>query len=192
MLEDRTGQLTGSDFEDIHDRVRLSLRCTQQTQTNTTYMIFDRSRTSAYGYNNPLVVLNFGPNNTLGTVSFKTGVHIPMNQYLAKTSLFGRSSTRKFIAQDGQEYQWTWHVNPTQEWTCSNASGYFVASYSLKLEGEPEYPRSSGCMLTVAESYPNLLAEMLASVTIMRHIAAYNLWIIRSFDVLLPRSWRDR
>ena len=33
-----------------------------------------------------------------------------------------------------------------------------MACYSLKLEGEPEYDQSSGCMLTVDESYPHLLA----------------------------------
>jgi hypothetical protein len=40
---------------------------------------------------------------------------------------------------------------------CTNASGYLVACYSLKVEGEPEYDQSSGCMLTVDESYPHLL-----------------------------------
>jgi len=175
MLEDKTGQLTGSDYEDIHDRIRLTLKCTQKAPTHTVYMIYDRTRTAVFNYNEPLAVLDFGPNDTLGTVSFKTGVQTPMKQYLVRASAFGRSTTRKFIAHDGQEYQWSWRIKPDQEWTCTNASGYLVACYSLKLEGEPHYEGSSGCMLTVDESYPHLLTEMLASLTIMRHIVAHNL-----------------
>lgn len=62
----------------------------------------------------------------------------------------------------------------------------------LKVPGEPEYPHSSGCVLTVEEAYPHLAAgmsifqlygvtmltgttEMLASLIIMRHIVAHNL-----------------
>jgi hypothetical protein len=90
MLEDKTGQLTGSDFEDMHDRIRLSLKCTQRVQTHTVYMIYDRTRSSVFNYNSPLAVLDFGPNDSLGTVSFKTGVHVPMKQYLVKVSAFSR------------------------------------------------------------------------------------------------------
>lgn len=39
---------------------------------------------------------------------------------------------------------------------CLNAKGYHVASYSLKLNGE-QYETSSGCMLTVEESYESLI-----------------------------------
>lgn len=84
MLEDRCGDLTGSDFQDINDRIRLTVRCTQKAQTHTVYMIFDRTRTTVFNYNCPLAVLEFGPNDTLGTISFKTGVHVPMKQYLSK------------------------------------------------------------------------------------------------------------
>lgn len=84
MLEDRCGQLTGSDFEDINDRVRLTLRCTQRESTHTIYMIFDRTNTIVFNYNNPLAVLDFGPNDTLGTVSFKPGMSMPMKNYLSK------------------------------------------------------------------------------------------------------------
>jgi hypothetical protein len=90
MLEDKTGLLTGSDFQDVHDRVHLTLKCTQRAQTHTVYMIYDRSRSSVHSYNSPLAVLDFGPNNTLGTVSFKAGVHQSMSQYLVKVSAFGR------------------------------------------------------------------------------------------------------
>jgi|SRR5882762_4487820 len=90
MLEDKTGWLTGSDYDDIHDRKRLTLKCTQHEQTHTVYMIFDRTGTSVFNYNNPLAVLEFGPNNTFGTVSFQTGVRIPMKHYLVRVSTLDR------------------------------------------------------------------------------------------------------
>lgn len=46
---------------------------------------------------------------------------------------------------------------------CTNANGYHVASYTLKLSSEPEYEESSGCMLTVEEAYPHLIAGKLFS-----------------------------
>jgi len=101
MLEDRTGQLDGSDFEDVHDRIRLTLRCTQDAQTHTVYMIYDRTRTAAFNFNNPLAVLDFGPNGRLGTVSFKTGVHMPMIQYLVKVSTIS-----KYVDNARDIYYW--------------------------------------------------------------------------------------
>ena len=86
MLEDRSGLLTGSDFEDVNNRIRLTLRCTQATSAHAAYMIFDRTHSNVYDFNNPLAVLDFGPNNTLGTVAFKPGVHVPMKQYLTKVA----------------------------------------------------------------------------------------------------------
>ena len=82
----------------------------------------------------------------------------------------------------------------TSRLQCTNASGYHVASYCLKSPDEPKYAGSSGCVLTVEESYSNIVGgtrrfpplillgaetlpsvELLASLIIMRHIAKYNL-----------------
>ena len=84
MLEDRSGLLTGSDFEDVNGRIRLTLRCTQATSAHASYMIFDRTHSDVYDFNNPLAVLDFGPNNTLGTVAFENTPHVPMKEYLTK------------------------------------------------------------------------------------------------------------
>ena len=193
MLEDLSGHLTSSDFQDVNSRIRLSLRCIQATCTHAEYVIIDRTHSDAYNTNDPLAVLNFGPNNSLGTVVIGPGLPMPMTQYLTKvatenglahkyhvkflnflTSL--SISTWKFTAQDGQEYNWSWRIKPEQEWTvsielgaslrmfllmdrqCTNANGYHVASYTLKLSGEPDYDGSSGCMLTVEETYPHLIS----------------------------------
>jgi hypothetical protein len=51
------------------------------------------------------------------------------------------------------------------DWThcvqCTNRSQYLVAFYALKVAGEPDYPGSSGCMLTIDEAYPHLAAGAL-------------------------------
>ena len=123
------------------------------------------------------------------------------------------ASSRKFTGADGQDYRWTLHADG--EWQVSGRcvtfsgsvandfgarqctiarNGYHVATYSMKPAGEPHYARSSGCMLTVEESYPNLIGgtfhnasppfhllikyrfiELLASLIIMRHILQHNL-----------------
>ncbi|KAF8444838.1 hypothetical protein L210DRAFT_3611097 [Boletus edulis BED1] len=169
----RPGRLTGSDFVDMNDRLRLCLRCTAQTPTHTAYMI--HNATNGHDPSNPLIALAFGPNNSLGTVTIRSGAPIPMDQYLTKLSPLGSSLTRQFTGSDGQEYRWSWRSTKGHEWTCTNRSQYLVAFYSLKVAGEPDYLGSSGCMLTIDEAYPHLAAEVLASLTIMRHMAAHGL-----------------
>ena len=88
LLEDRTGKLTGSDFVDMNDRLRLRLHCTAQVLTHTAYMI--HNTTHEHDPSNPLVALTFGPNNALGTITMRSGASMPMNQYLAKLSPLGR------------------------------------------------------------------------------------------------------
>ena len=115
------------------------------------------------------------------------------------------------MGSDGQVYRWSWRSTAGEEWTvglpqtslksifdpnaceqCTNANNHHVASYSLKVPGEPEYNGSSGCVLAIEEAYPHLATgmisvlnyptdvdsastEMLASLTIMRYIVALNL-----------------
>ncbi|KAI0026988.1 hypothetical protein K488DRAFT_63433 [Vararia minispora EC-137] len=168
-LEDMTGALTGSDFVDIHDRMRLSVRCTLRDAFRTVYMIY-----GGYAGGNsarvvePAAVLDYGPSNALGTVTIGAGQPMPMGTYLAKVSRFGRSA-RRFVAADGQAYVWKWRAEAGAEWSCTSAAGAAVADYSLRTPGE-SYARSSGCVLTVEEAYQHLAAEFLASLLIMRHI----------------------
>jgi hypothetical protein len=91
FLEDKTGKLTGSEFVDINDRLKLTVRCTAHDAMHTAYMIYDRSNVSSFanGYPKPLVALDFGPNNSLGTVSFGVGGVVPMKEYLSKVSSVG-------------------------------------------------------------------------------------------------------
>ncbi|KAI0058723.1 hypothetical protein BV25DRAFT_1192093 [Artomyces pyxidatus] len=175
FLEDKTGLLSGSEFVDVHDRMRLSVRCTLKDSMRTAYMIYDLMNPNPRTFQYPAATLDYGPNDTLGTIHMGIGgMGMSMNQYLVKLSPFGSSKCRKFTASDGQEYHWSWRSREGFEWTCLNSSGYLVAYYNLKIPDE-HYVGSSGCMLTVDESYPHLVVDLLASLLIMRHIAEHNL-----------------
>ncbi|KAF8983185.1 hypothetical protein BDQ17DRAFT_1502044 [Cyathus striatus] len=175
FLEDKTGDLQNLEFVDIHERMKLTYRCTHKDSTGTTYMIYDTTSGSMISHMNPLFALTFGENNTLGTIALSLYRDVPMNDYLAKSSLLGSSRDRKFVASDNQEYRWRWRQTNDQEWTCTNSRNYLVAYYSLKLPVEPEHRGSSGCMLTIDEPFQYLAPELLASLMIMCHIAAYRL-----------------
>ncbi|KAG6864310.1 hypothetical protein C0991_010555 [Blastosporella zonata] len=89
FLEDKSGNLSGSEFIDLNDRIHLSYTCTARDTTQTAYMVYDTRGT--YGRSQPLLALTFGPNNTLGTVHFSPETSMPMKQYLTKVSTLGRS-----------------------------------------------------------------------------------------------------
>ncbi|KAI0332283.1 hypothetical protein GY45DRAFT_1274109 [Cubamyces sp. BRFM 1775] len=170
FLEDTTGRITGSEFVDLHNRMHLCLRQTLRDAHRVAYVIYDLSSRQS---SRALATLDFGANNALGTIKIGDAEHIQMGQYLAKSGRYV-SKSRKFRASDGQDYRWTLQSNG--EWQCTNArSGYHIATYSMKPAGEPHYSGSSGCMLTVEEAYPHLVGELLASLTIMRHIEEHNL-----------------
>ncbi|KAF7319146.1 hypothetical protein HMN09_00251000 [Mycena chlorophos] len=183
ILEDRTGTLSsGSEFVDIHDRLHLTIRCTAPRS----FMLYNGPPPTGLAcptLPHPLAAMQFvGGRNSgleLGTISFQ-GVPLPMRMYLVKPpgpAVEGRNTrlVRRFVASDGQQYQWSRKVQPNQEWTCTNHRDYIIASYSLKTPGEPEYPDSSGCILEIAEQFGALAPEILASLWIMRHIADHDM-----------------
>lgn len=88
FLEDKSGRLTGSEFVDLHDRMRLSYRCTARDESHTAYMIFDT--TNNYGGTKPLLALSFPANNHLGTISLSPENSMPMKRYLTKVSPLSR------------------------------------------------------------------------------------------------------
>jgi hypothetical protein len=88
FLEDKTGELTGSEFVDLNDRMRLVYRCSARDSSHTAYMIYDATTSS--GASRPLIALDFGPNNQLGTISFGPTSSTEMKKYLSKLSPFGR------------------------------------------------------------------------------------------------------
>ncbi|PCH41781.1 hypothetical protein WOLCODRAFT_137583 [Wolfiporia cocos MD-104 SS10] len=182
FLEDRTGQFTGSSFDDIYDR--LFLRVAHPTEgpgADTTLMLYNVGRRSSSQRDyrplkrDPSVVLEFAPGGALGRISFVgSSIAMPMGQYLKKTSMFGSSLSRKFRASDGQEYRWTYRSVQDQEWSCFDSRNFLVAHYNLRPPEKPVFS-TSGNILTIYEAYVHLSIEILASLTIMRHIAAHNL-----------------
>jgi hypothetical protein len=97
FFEDRTGVLTGSDFDEVYDRAFLRISSTPQRTRNAGLMVYDMGQRSTslgdrdrrHFYREPAIVLDFGPRGALGTIRFTKGsVSIPMHQYLRKVSLF--------------------------------------------------------------------------------------------------------
>ncbi|KAI0028149.1 hypothetical protein K488DRAFT_73994 [Vararia minispora EC-137] len=182
-FEDRTGIVAGSDYDEVYDRAFLRVSASPQRTQHAGLMVYNMGQRSTnhserdrrHYYREPVVALDFGPKGALGTVHFSKGApSMPMQQYLRRVSLFGGSLHRKFRAQDGHEYRWTHRMVDGQEWTCVNDQGYLVAHYVLKPLDRPAYG-TSGNVLTVFEPFTSLSAELLASLTIMRHIAQNNL-----------------
>ena len=98
-LEDRTGLYTGTDFDEVYDRLFLRVARPHPSQAShfaeSTLMVYNTGRRSSSQRHSrppprePAVILEFGPNGALGTVSFvDSGVSMPMGQYLCKTSMF--------------------------------------------------------------------------------------------------------
>ncbi|KAH9928909.1 uncharacterized protein B0H18DRAFT_999323 [Fomitopsis serialis] len=184
-LEDRSGSYAGSDFDDIYDRLFLRVSRPPGSATDgppNALMIYNVGRRSSNQRDyrplqrEPSVALEFGPSGTLGQISFMgTSVSMPMNQYLKKVSLFGGSLIRKFRASNGEEYKWTYKTESEHQWSCTDSGNYVVAHYNLKPPNKPAF-RTSGNMLTINETHASLaIGELLASLTIMRHVAAYHL-----------------
>ncbi|KAG7093567.1 hypothetical protein E1B28_007237 [Marasmius oreades] len=184
IFEDRTGTLTLSDFDDMYDR--LFYRVSRPVPQKPITMIFNmerrasrhRDRNISPFHQNPLAVLEFLPDESLGRISFNHGpkaFSLPMGSYLRKTSILGVSRSRKFVGADGVEYRWNHRSVPGHEWTCTTAAGnYLVAHFNLKPPHERAYD-VSGNTLTVYEPFVHVATEILATLTIMRHILQYNL-----------------
>ena len=99
-FEDRTGQLKGSDYDDIYDRMFIRVTPYPPAGNSTTLAIYVMGRRSTrhgdsrHLERQPSIVLEFGgPSFGLGTIHFlkppAANVSIPMNNYLRKTALFG-------------------------------------------------------------------------------------------------------
>ncbi|KDQ28684.1 hypothetical protein PLEOSDRAFT_173292 [Pleurotus ostreatus PC15] len=176
-LEDRTALISSSDFDDIYDR--LFLRVSRPTKATSTMIYKMKHRSSRHRDSQPLtaepiVVLDFAPDESLGNISFpKAKVTVPMARYLRKTSLFGGSLSRKFIGSDGREYTWNRGCVQGQEWTCTTEN-FLVAHYDLKPPQQRVYG-TSGNTLNIYQPFFPLAVEIVASLTIMRHIAQFNL-----------------
>ncbi|KIJ13894.1 hypothetical protein PAXINDRAFT_80156 [Paxillus involutus ATCC 200175] len=186
-FEDRTGQLSGSDYDDIYDRMFIRVTSSPHSTTGNNislalYVMGRRSTRHAdmrHLERHPSVVLEFGgPSLGLGTIHFlqppAASISIPINNYLRKTALFGGSLSRKFRASDGQEYRWQHKSIDGHEWSCLSEENYLIAHYDLRPPNVATYG-VSGNTLTVYEAFSHLCIDIFASLTIMRYIAEHRL-----------------
>ncbi|KAH9887657.1 hypothetical protein C8Q73DRAFT_794661 [Cubamyces lactineus] len=182
FLEDRTGQHTGTDLDEIYDRLFLHVARAPPNQTRDpsglTLLMYDTGRRSSSrrhsrpSVREPSVILDFGANGALGTISFPgSSVSLPMSQYLRKTSMFAGSLSRKFTGSNGEDYRWIYRGVKEHEWLCVDSRDYVVAQYTLKPPEKPAY-NTSGNILTIDEPFAHLALEIVAALTIMRHLAA--------------------
>lgn len=95
ILEDRTGLNTATDFDDLYDRIFFRIA---RVPDRTTTMIYSmnirgsRHRDSLPFTREPIVILDFMPDERLGDISYvrrPSNFSMPMQRYLRKTSLFG-------------------------------------------------------------------------------------------------------
>lgn len=94
VFEDRTGQLYGSDFDDMYDR--LFYRVSREPHKTVT-MLYDmgrrasRHRDSLSFQRQPIATLEFKSDRSLGNICFAVNrnVPVPINRYLTRTSIFG-------------------------------------------------------------------------------------------------------
>ncbi|KAH9936774.1 uncharacterized protein BXZ73DRAFT_89296 [Epithele typhae] len=181
-LEDRTGDFMGSDFDEIYDRLFLTVSrpTPSHPDAETTLLVYDTGRRSSSRRQahaprdvQPTVVLEFGVGGALGTITFvRSGSGVPMSHFLRRTSMFSGSLSRKFTASNGEEYRWIHRAVKDQEWACVDSHDYVVAHYNLRPPEKPAY-NTSGNLLTIYEPFTHLAVEILATLTIMRYLAAH-------------------
>ena len=97
-LEDRTGRVAGSDFDDIYDRIFLRVAPATHLRAPSTLLVYkmsqraSRRRDSLPFHSAPAIALEFGTSGGLGHISFldrKEYIPLYMGRYLRRTSLFG-------------------------------------------------------------------------------------------------------
>lgn len=93
IFEDKTGCLSGSEFSELHDRMYLYLKSVKNSPSHSAYIVYEWLNGASLNpmHHESSIGLDFGPGGALGTITVGTkGKHVPMNQFLAKTSSMGR------------------------------------------------------------------------------------------------------
>jgi len=87
ILEDKTGRLSGSDFVDLHGRLKLLYRRKVEVgdDTRRVYNIYNTTP-GRMNPDDPVAELEFRTDRTLGTIRFAAGEPVPMASYLQRVS----------------------------------------------------------------------------------------------------------
>ncbi|KAF8149423.1 hypothetical protein B0H34DRAFT_679220 [Crassisporium funariophilum] len=149
----------------MNEGMRLTCKRVVSSDSRTVYHI---SSNFADGPRDvPIIELQFGPANSLGTVTLIGHSAVPMSTYWSNEDILG------FHASDKNYYQWSYLLTTehSEEWTCTNRSGDNVAYYGLKHPSDPLYVVPSGCMLlSIEKAFGHLASELIAAMVIMSHI----------------------
>ena len=89
FLEDKSGRLTGSEFVDLYDRMKLKYRRIAHDSERTVYGIYDTSPGSE-SPNTAVITLTFGADNSLGTIRVRRSNDMEMDTYLSRVTVFAK------------------------------------------------------------------------------------------------------
>ena len=171
ILEDRTGDITNTEFDDLYDRMffGISSPAPSSTSAGATIRIFElgarsspRALAGSHFGRDPAVVLDFGGHGAAsadaGTGLFvRQGVSMPIAAWLRGSKSSNKSPARVFRCSDDEDYTWSVTKAPEGlEWSCTTSRGYVAAQYSPRAPGEPAYASSSGSVLTIYEAYGHI------------------------------------
>ncbi|KAG8935611.1 hypothetical protein FRC02_007322 [Tulasnella sp. 418] len=170
FLEDATGIITRTEFSDLYDRIHISIAPSSSSTARVAI------RSSARSCADCIIDLPQRIDSKSASITFAGSQTIPIENYLKRVrGAPAYSPARKFVASDSQSY--TWAQSPsaspdpcTSTWTCKNeVTGQVIADYSFNdatITGS-----KCAAILTVEEGWNCLLVELLATLTIVRHIA---------------------
>ncbi|KAH7333574.1 hypothetical protein B0J17DRAFT_675898 [Rhizoctonia solani] len=179
-LIDETGSLTNTQFRDVEDRLTVRLDCTMHRPERAVVMLTVSGGTQSHlvsapgrpdfhGTIAPDAVLDYGAKGiALGSIQYGQNT-MPMDKYLKRSSM--TSGSRKFIGSDGMEYKWQ-STGDGCDWSLTNAAGYHVADYT---RSDVLIPGRRTSCLNICGSWIHISVEIIASLTIMRHIAQHRL-----------------
>jgi hypothetical protein len=136
FLEDKTGRLTGSEFIDLYDRMKLMYKRLSSDSTSKVYGVFEITYGGYEAFRVPKITLEFGADHSLGTIQVGRNNPIAMENYLPRVTIFSKcnpfyrpsnkyilivisSKSRHYIASDGQQYRWRHRYAIDQEWAVS-------------------------------------------------------------------------
>lgn len=90
FLEDQSGRLTGSKFEDLYNRMTLTYTRISRNSPQIVYGIFYTAPDEYTSARTPKIILEFGADNSLGTITVGRSNAMAMDDYLPRVNIFAR------------------------------------------------------------------------------------------------------
>lgn len=178
-MNDSTAEITDTEFSELQDRRFLRIRTTLTRQDFKAVQVYDFGNvkpslySSDYHKLSVAVVVYFTSGSLIGTVKYEGWeAAMPIENYLHRPSLMSFSDSRTFLMSDGQEYKWSNNPKLGHTWTCLTPQRYVAAYYDVRQEHAPEYPGTSGNVLSITRTATHLTVELVTTLMIVRYIQA--------------------